>query len=319
MNGYLFLKPGFAASIWGNGTVLEKYHLERELPADMDADTVCAISFSGFPDSANMIAGGDYHDMTLHQVYTDYPQLFGSREQLRWEYLPVSMGICHACADLSVQVHPTEEYALKNLGFHGKSESWYFIETRENGDIVLGHNARTMDELKQYIAAGDWSGLLKRAPIKPEGFYSIEAGTLHAIQEGTMFIEVCNPSPVTYRFYDYDRTDENGNKRELNIEKALDNVLIPFEPIAEATRIAHYGEVECITYTENHNFSVFRYQVKSGYGKVTMPKPYLMCFVIRGTGSIDKIEIKAGDGFIISTQIKEFELNGDLTILACHG
>ena len=95
---------------------------------------------------------------------------------------------------------------MEHLGMHGKSESWYIVDCPENADIVMGHRAGTFEELDAYIARKDWEGLMTRYPIHPGCFYAIKAGTLHAIQKGTTCIEVANPCPITYRFYDYVNT-----------------------------------------------------------------------------------------------------------------
>ncbi|WP_443843417.1 class I mannose-6-phosphate isomerase, partial [Faecalibacillus intestinalis] len=211
-----------------------------------------------------------------------------------------------------------EEYALKNLGCHGKSESWYIVNCPHNADIVMGHNAKTIQELDEYIQNKDWKSLLKRYPIFPGAFYNIQAGTLHAIQKGTTFMEVCNPCPVTYRFYDYDRLDKQGKPRQLDVEKAKDNILVPFE--CQDTHYSyrnHQGVTE-IKLTDNKNFSVYKYVI-NGSGELTMPKPYLGAFVIEGQGQIEDVKLQAGDSFLISANVKKLMWKGEMTVLAYYG
>lgn len=228
------------------------------------------------------------------------------------------MGIAHACADLSVQVHPTEEFAMKNLGRHGKSESWYIVDCDSHGDIVMGHNAKTLKELENYIDRKNWQGLLKRYPIMPGSFYNIQAGTLHAIQKGTTFMEVCNPCPITYRFYDYDRLDRQGKPRDTHIQLAKENILIPFVCQDTHYQYRQNGGVTEIKLTDNENFSVFKYVI-AGVGELSMPKSYLGAFVIEGHGEIDGVSLKAGDSFLITANTKKLLWKGEMTLLAYSG
>lgn len=316
---YIFLKPNFFSAIWGDGTLIHKYHVEKYVPQDMNIDELAGLgAFSGLPSDANEILNGAYKGRKLNELYDEHPELFGTPSTLKWEHLPVSMGIGYACADLSIQVHPTEDYAMKNLNSHGKSESWYIVDCPKDADIVMGHNAQTMKDLEDYIERKDWDGLLKRYPIMPGSFYNIQAGTLHAIQEGTTFMEVCNPCPITYRFYDYDRLDRQGKLRQLDIEKAKDNILIPFVCQDSHYQYRNNKGVTEINLTDNENFSVYKYVVH-GEGQLSMPKSYLGAFVIEGEGKIENVLLKAGDCLFITSQVKDLIFEGHMTLLAYSG
>ena len=318
-NKYIFLKPTFFNALWGDGSILKKYNVDKYIPEETDRNTIAGLgAFSGLSSDANEILNGDYKGKKLNELYDEHPELFGTPSTLKWEHIPVSMGIGYACSDLSIQVHPTENYALKELNCHGKSESWYIVDCPHNSNIVMGHNAKTMKELEDFFDKKDWEGLLKRYPIMPGSFYNIQAGTLHAIQKGTMFMEVCNPCPVTYRFYDYDRLDRDGKKRQLDIERAKENILIPFVCQNTYYRYRNDKGVTEINLTDNENFSVYKYVI-DGEGKLQMPKPYLGAFVIEGTGEIDGIPLKAGDCLLITAEVKELKWKGDMTILAYSG
>ena len=316
---YIFLKPTFFKALWGDGSILKKYDVDRFIPNDMDRSDIAGLgAFSGLPSDANEILSGEFKGRKLNELYDEHPELFGTPSTLRWEHIPVSMGLGNACSDLSIQVHPTENYALKYLNCHGKSESWYIVDCPENSDIVMGHNANTMEELDEYIANEDWDGLLKRYPILPGSYYNIQAGTLHDIQKGTTFMEVCNPCPVTYRFYDYNRLDKSGKHRKLDIEKAKKNILVPF--VCQNT-VYHYRNDKGVTeinLTDNDNFSTYKYVI-NGEGKLSMPKPYLGAFVIDGEGEIDGIKLRAGDSLLITANVKELVFKGRMSILAYTG
>lgn len=299
--------------IWGDGSLARRYNLG--IAPGIDINRVAGGG--GFGDY-QILLNGEYAGKKLDWLYKNHPEYFGTSDELRWEILPIGLAIAHAAEDLSIQVHPREDWAMKNIGMHGKSECWYFVDCLPNANVVMGHNAKTMEELENYIEKRDWEGLIKRYPIQPGGFYAIKAGTLHALQKGTTFVEICNPCPITYRFYDYDRLDKDGKPRHLDIEKAKQNILIPFIEIKYEKIITTYGGIKETFLADNEDYSAWLYEV-SGRGTVQRKKPFGGCFVIDGEGVIDGIEVKAGQGFLITRAADYFEIEGKMNIICCHG
>ena len=299
--------------IWGDGSLARRYHLEIAPGTDINR----VAGGGGFGDYQTII-NGMYSGKKLDWLYKNHPEYFGKPNELRWEIIPVGLAIAHASENLSIQVHPCEDWAMKNLGMHGKSECWYFVDCLPDATVVMGHNAKTMEELEDYITRKDWEGLIRRYPIRPGGFYAIKAGTLHAIQKGTTFVEICNPIPVTYRFYDYDRLDQDGKPRRLDIEKAKQNILIPFKKIEYESIITMYGGVKETFLADNEDYSAWLYEV-NGEGIVPRKKPFGGCFVIDGEGKVDDLEIKAGQSFLITRAANSFKIEGKMTIICCHG
>ena len=140
--------------------------------------------------------------------------------------LPILIKFIDAEKDLSVQVHPDDEYAFTHEnGAHGKTEMWYVLDAQDDSEIIFGFN-QDMDEdrVREGIAKGDIGRYLNHIPIHKDDRFIIEPGTVHAIGAGALIAEVQENSNLTYRFYDYDRVDKNGKKRELHIDKAIDVV-----------------------------------------------------------------------------------------------
>ncbi len=305
--------PAVWVTIWGDGSVARRYH--SEIAPGVDENHVAGVGcFGGF----QMVTNGEYSGKQLEWLYKNHPEYFGTPDELRWEIIPVAAAISHAADDLSIQVHPREDWAMENIGMHGKSECWYFVDCLPNANVVMGHNAKTMEELENYIEKREWEGLIKRYPIHPGGFYAIKAGTLHAIQKGTTFIEICNPSPITYRFYDYDRLDQDGKLRSLDLEKAKQNILIPFEEIKYEKIVTTYSGVKETFLADNEDYSAWLYEV-DGEGIVQRKKPFGGCFVIDGEGKVDNMELKAGQSFLITRAADSFKLEGKMNIICCHG
>ncbi len=140
--------------------------------------------------------------------------------------LPILIKFIDAEKDLSVQVHPDDEYAFTHEnGAYGKTEMWYVLDAQEDSEIIFGFN-QDMDEdrVRDGIEKGDIGRYLNHIPIHKDDRFIIEPGTVHAIGAGALIAEVQENSNLTYRFYDYDRVDKNGKKRELHIDKAIDVV-----------------------------------------------------------------------------------------------
>lgn len=313
----IFLQPAFQTAIWGNGSLLDRYPVA--VPAGVERDRVAILwAFSGDPDYPSQVIDGPFAGLTLAEVYAREPHLFGDQPH-PWGILPISIAVCHAAQSLSIQVHPQEAYALKHEQHHGKSECWYIVDVDETpADVILGHTAQTLDEFKTLAEAERFDELLLRKPIEKGGFYNLLAGTLHAIQKGTTFIEVCSASPLTYRLYDYHRKDAAGNERPLQQQKFYDNVLIPYQEMTYDPRLIQHGGVRETLLTDNSNFSTRLFEV-AGAGVVRREKPYYACFVIEGEGSVGKRAVKAGDSFVVTQKMDAIALDGSMKVLAASG
>lgn len=137
--------------------------------------------------------------------------------------LPILIKLIDASADLSVQVHPDDEYALQHESDLGKTEMWYVLDAQKGAELICGFRQdTTVRQVKGSINQGTITRLLNRVSVHKDDVFFIEPGTVHALTAGVLVAEVQQSSDVTYRLYDYDRVDKNGNKRPLHIEKALE-------------------------------------------------------------------------------------------------
>ena len=136
--------------------------------------------------------------------------------------LPILIKLIDARNDLSVQVHPGDEYA-KAEGQWGKTEMWYVLSSRPGSELVYGFN-RDVDanQIRDAVEKGSIGSLLNHVPVHKDDLFFVEPGTVHAIGAGCLIAEIQQSSNLTYRLYDYDRVDKKGKKRELHLDKALD-------------------------------------------------------------------------------------------------
>ena len=151
---------------------------------------------------------------------------------------PLLLKLLDARDTLSVQVHPDDDYAARVENKLGKTEAWHILKAAPGAELVYGVQAGTTKEelLAASQAGAQVEGLLRRVQVKAGDTYYIPAGMVHAIGAGIMLYEIQQSSDVTYRFYDWERKDAQGNKRELHIQKAVDvtNVSAQLDAAAES-------------------------------------------------------------------------------------
>jgi Phosphomannose isomerase len=311
MNEILFLKGVFKENIWG-GNRLESI-FNYSIPYNNTGE-YWAVSAHEYGDC--VVSDGIFKGMKLSSLWSKHKELFGNIEG---DKFPLLVKIIDAKEDLSIQVHPSDEYAYKyENGSLGKTECWYIVDCDENAKIVVGHNAKNKEELKNMISKGDWSDLIREVPIKVGDFFQIDHGTIHAIKGGSMVLEIQQSSDITYRLYDYDRK-QNGKLRELHIEKSIDVIKSPYIPCNMDFKIKiSEGYIEKVL-IECEYYSVKYLKLgKDGIiENVTKRKnmPFEIVSVISGEGSINGISIKKGVHFIITSLIKEYVLTGDMEII----
>ena len=204
----LFLEPVCTHNIWGGKKLREEFGYAVE-----GDDLGECWGISAHPEGDGMIRKGSYQGKTLSQMWAEHPELFGN---LPYDRYPLLTKIIDAQDDLSIQVHPDDAYAQKNEnGSLGKTECWYIMDCKEDATLVVGHNAKTKDELDDMVAQGRWQELIREVPIRKGDFIQIDPGTVHAIKADTLILETQQNSAITYRLYDYGRL-QNGKPRQLD-------------------------------------------------------------------------------------------------------
>lgn len=222
VNQPFLLKPAGKDYLWGGQRLNDDY--SKGINLDPLAET---WECSTHPDGPSVVVSGIYKGLELRRVLEIRPDYLGTHPQgLVESGLPVLVKFIDAKKDLSVQVHPSDEYAAKyEHGQLGKSEMWYVIDADPGAKLVYGFKTRvSKDQLRASIADGSIEKYLQYVPVHRGDVFFIKAGTVHAIGGGILLAEIQESSNLTYRLYDYNRVDKNGQKRELHIEKALDVV-----------------------------------------------------------------------------------------------
>ncbi len=212
------LRPAGKDYLWG-GTRLND-DLRKNISMQPLAET---WECSTHPDGLSRVASGIHTGKTLREVLDEHPEYLGTHPFYR-EGLPVLIKFIDAKEDLSVQVHPDDDYAAENEnGSLGKTEMWYVVDAEEGAQIAYGFSRdMTREALRESLKDGSIERYLQKVKAQKDDVYFIQAGTVHGLGTGILVAEIQECSNITYRMYDHGRTDKNGRARELHIEKALD-------------------------------------------------------------------------------------------------
>lgn len=215
------LKPACKDYLWGGTRLIDEYGKKYGI-SPLAETWECSIH----PDGVSVIDSGIYKGMPLDVLLRGYPELLGTHPEkiAGGGQLPILVKFIDAGTEASVQVHPDDEYArMHENGENGKAEMWYVLEATEDAKLIYGFY-RDMDRetIKEALSNGSIVKYLNKVKVKKDDVFFIEPGCVHAIGAGTLIAEIQQNSNVTYRLYDYDRCDQNGNKRELHVDKALE-------------------------------------------------------------------------------------------------
>lgn len=320
------LKPAAKDYLWGG------QRLNDDFGKNIDLDPLAETwECSTHPDGPSVVSGGEYDGKQLIDVLKEHPEFLGSHCEELGE-LPILIKFIDAKSDLSVQVHPSDEYANKyENGQLGKTEMWYVLDAAKGAKLVYGlkHDC-TKEDIKSSIEMGKLEKHLQFVPISKNDVFFIEAGTIHAIGAGALIAEIQENSNLTYRLYDYDRVDKNGNKRELHVEKALDvsDLKGSAEPKQMMRVLKYKPGVATELLSRCKYFEVYRMLInterrqKVTYSSDELSFRVLLCYAGCGTisfssenGSREYIDVYKGDCLFVPANSGELKLNGVMEFL----
>lgn len=282
----LKLKPIFYEKVWGG------HKLRDDFNYPCTNITGEAWGISGHKSGSSVIQNTEYKGKTLRELYASNKELFGNYPS---DEFPILIKVIDAMDDLSIQVHPNDDYAKKVENSFGKTECWYILDCESDSDIIIGHKANTIEEFKKYVDNNDFESVLNIFPIKKGDEFNIYSGTIHAIRKGTVLLEIQQSSDVTYRLYDYNRL-ANGVLRDLHLDKALDVIKCPDKELAldKPTNLFDY---QILNNTETTT------QKSHKYGEYV--------FILEGNGTFNDLAVTKGD-FLVVTADESFKIEGKI-------
>ena len=303
----LFLKGDYREKIWGGDKLKTVFGLDVS-----DGMVGEYWGISAMAGESSLISNGELAGKNLREVYKDYKELFGHPKE---EEFPLLVKLIDAGDDLSIQVHPDDAMAAKLHGGRGKTECWYILN-EEPASIIYGLKVDSKEAAIKLIDERKWDELLREVPTKLGDFFFVRSGTVHAIKKGSLILEIQQASDITYRLYDYDRRDDEGNLRDLHLEESKEAIKIieNEDKIIEEEK----DDYELRNLTENEYFEVREMTIKTS-AKLERDKPYLLEFVVEGEGELlvdgETYPLKRGDFFIITSKAQAYEFKGQMTVV----
>lgn len=325
-NHPFLLKPTGKDYLWGGNRLNDDFNKNIDL-TPLAETWEC----STHPDGPSYIASGKYKGKTLIEVLKEHPEYLGTHPKTNGE-LPILIKLIDAKKDLSVQVHPNDEYAMKyENGQLGKTEMWYILDSSKDAKLVHGFNCNMKKEtVRSSIDNGTMEKYLHKVPVHKDDLFYIKAGTIHAIGAGVLIAEIQENSNLTYRLYDYNRVDKTGKLRELHIDKALDVIdYKASQDVKQPIRVHKYkkgnsSELLCrCKYFEVHKEKINTANCKEMFCFQTQSNSFHVLLCIDGCGTlISKEEIIPffkGDCIFIPANSVELKIHGvaDLLNINC--
>lgn len=219
------LKPAAKDYLWGGS------RLNDDFAKGIDMTPLAETwECSTHPDGPSVISSGEFEGMELAELLKRFPEFLGthplSNPYLQKGELPILIKFIDAKKDLSVQVHPDDAYARKvEHELFGKTEMWYVLDAAKDAKLVYGfYHDMDKEKLRRSLEQGTVEKYLQKVKVHKDDVFFIESGTVHAIGAEALIAEIQENSNLTYRMFDYNRRDKNGNLRELHVDKALDVV-----------------------------------------------------------------------------------------------
>ncbi len=298
--------------LWGGNRLREEYGKKS------DADKIAeSWELSCHKDGESVIANGKDEGKTLTQYIAENKSALGTNCD-RFEYFPILIKLIDAKDNLSVQVHPDNDYAMRVEGEYGKTEMWYIVDCNEDAKLIYGFEKEiSREEFAKRIEENTLLEVTNNVPVHKGDVFFIEAGTLHAIGSGILIAEIQQNSNTTYRVYDYGRVGADGKPRQLHVEKAVEvTELCPpkydTKPEGSAEKIDG-GEKTLLRSCEY--FNVNKIKVDSEVSLSATEKSFNSILVLDGQGEVGGIKAQKGDSFFIPAGFENYNVKGNLEII----
>ena len=265
-------------------------------------------------DENSIIKNGPCAGLSLKEYITAHTSYSPSQ-------FPILIKFIDAKDDLSIQVHPDDEYAYSIGEKNGKTEMWYVIEAEENASIVYGNApGLNIEDLKDAVLSGNAEDVLTKVKVSAGDVFFIPAGLIHAIGKGVLIAEIQQNSDTTFRLYDYGRKDKHGNTRPLHVEHATKAFKNFTEDEISKQRFSRSGITtggEILASCDY--FTVEKHTVSGEKRFNSCESPFISLLCIKGEGKVKweggSEKICAGDSFYIPRELNSFSISGNLELL----
>ncbi|MGI5958569.1 MAG: type I phosphomannose isomerase catalytic subunit [Massiliimalia sp.] len=303
--------------IWGGQRLKNEYHKKSDLERVAES-----WELSCHKDGSSVIVNGEYEGMSLPEyIEREGTDVLGTRGA-QFEHFPMLIKLIDAENDLSVQVHPDNEYAMRVEGEYGKTEMWYIVDCQEGASLLYGFDHPiTKEEFAQRIENNTLLEVTNRVPVKKGDVFFIESGTLHAIGKGILIAEIQQNSNTTYRIYDYGRLGADGKPRQLHVEKALDVTHLT-RPVRDCKPQGQPEQKDGYVSTllaQCEYFTVHRLEIEEDACLFSGAETFQSLLVLDGELELDygfgSLGLIKGDSVFIPANMGDYELIGYGTVI----
>lgn len=292
------LKPSCKDYLWGGECLKAEFGVQSDLHPLAEAWVL-----SAHPDGPSYLENGS----TLADYLATHPEAAGTHCR-KFEQFPILTKFIDAKNDLSIQVHPSDAYALEHEGQYGKTEVWYVLDAEPGAFLYYGFaHEITKEEFAKRIRENTLTEVLNAVPVKQGDVFFIPAGTLHAICKGIVIAEVQQNSNVTYRVYDYGRVGADGKPRALHVAKALD-VTLRTPPVKHDFG-SHLAQCEYFTVDAR----------KGAFADAVDEKSFVSLLITEGEGTLtcggEAVSVKKGDSYFLPANSGSYTVQGNCQTL----
>lgn len=303
--------------LWGGNKLKYEFHKQTDLEKVAES-----WELSCHKAGSSVIINGEYQGMTL----PDYIEAAGKHvlgnNGLHFSYFPILIKLIDAADNLSVQVHPENEYALKVEGEYGKTEMWYIVDCVEGASLLYGFKEQiSKEEFKQRIESNTLLEVCNEVPVKKGDVFFIDAGTLHAIGKGIVIAEIQQNSNTTYRIYDYGRVGTDGKPRQLHVDKAMEvtKLMPPTKPTEAMAEMHFFADYDMALLAKCEYFTVYHLKIKKQCSLLADESSFQSILVLDGDLTLEYLDqsytLTKGESMFIPANMGEYKLTGKAEII----
>ena len=310
------LIPSVADYIWGGRRLIEEYGIKTDKAPAAEAWVLSCHSAG-----PSTVEDGEFKGQTLEQVWENHKEICGTNGN-KFEFFPILIKFIDAKNNLSIQVHPDNDYAMRVEGEYGKTEAWYILDCDEGAELILGFNREvSVEEFKKAAQSEEMLNIVNKVKVKKGDLFFIESGTLHAICKGILLAEVQQNSNTTYRVYDYGRVGADGKPRALHIDKAADVTKLCPPTITNASeREVEKQDGGTRTHlTECDLFKMYSVETDGEYVSEAGDESFVSLLCLDGSAEVvcgkKTLGMKKGESLFIPASSGEFKIIGKTHML----
>lgn len=311
------LTPAFKDYLWGGTKLRDVY----KKPCDYEK-VAESWELSTHPAGLSKVAEGEFQGLTLPEYFERAGKEVLGTDCQAFENFPVLIKFIDAKDPLSIQVHPSDAYALEKEGEYGKTEMWVVMDCDPGAFLYFGvQRELTPEEFRQRIENNTLLEVLRKVEVRPGDVFFIEAGTIHAIGGGILICEIQQNSNCTYRVYDYDRRGADGKPRELHIEKAMEvSRLTPSQGVGKQADFSKIPGGKRAELASCRYFTTEKYVVESSVELFVTEKSFTSLVVLEGSGSVtgpeNTLSFRTGDSLFLPAGSGKVTIGGPCTVVA---